>query len=782
MRLARRERRYVTPSYGPAVVDRERASDTLALAERALRGGNARLAEETYQRVLGKLGPFADPIWRSDEATDARTRSQCHARLAALAFDDEDYERSIRQTAAAAAARHHAIGLGNCTGDDIRFLITAMVHSATVHERVGAHHEAIEASTVALELARFSRTQTHDVRTRRSIAAAQRAAACLFEELRGRTGDELGEDGRADARIQPTAGADWLDKMLSSSDHVVDVTDDAARGALLASASIDVLGIPDEPVAPGRLRPRTDAAQERFSDLVPEVIDLTEPPEVIDLTDQPELDESSDSPLDPAPPPSASASADGGPCEPPSDPSEAAGSEAPASAAAFEGHPTFAPLGLLEPQPDPAPRADPPAHDDLLAQVAVATARHPSAGAATTTSPTRQGPLQAQEPDPDPAGEPPDGWADQATADDPAERDVADDDAYDRFQRPTRWARQQLAVAEDGTPEDTDGEPSDGPTDETAIDLTDGSTSGATIDLTDGSTSGATIDLTDGSTSGATIDLTDGSTSGATTAAATTDGPALAQPASDPILIPADRRQDQRGQGESGAQLVGRSRGQSLLARVLLGHSDREAAINAHRAVRTATRARQWAKEDPDALPVVALNLIEALVVRGDVLVGTGHDEVARTDLRRARAIADQLWQACPTPTHAVASVLVAVRTAHLDAQPGHEASMVEQLALARGVLARGAALEVPLPLVLRQADDLLDRPAAAADGDRATDAAPVAATGFDALVGLAEQIEWDPVRLAELGELGDRLLDHLQARDQDVLELEPLAPSVAAS
>ena len=55
-----------------------------------------------------------------------------------------------------------AIEVDRCTGDDIRFLITAMVHSATVHERVGAHREALEASAVALEFARFARTQVHD--------------------------------------------------------------------------------------------------------------------------------------------------------------------------------------------------------------------------------------------------------------------------------------------------------------------------------------------------------------------------------------------------------------------------------------------------------------------------------------------------------------------------------------------------------------------------------------------------------------------------------------------
>ncbi len=191
---------------------------------------------------------------------------------------------------------------------------------------------------------------------------------------------------------------------------------------------------------------------------------------------------------------------------------------------------------------------------------------------------------------------------------------------------------------------------------------------------------------------------------------------------------------------------------------MLLGHSDSEAAINAHRAVRTATRARQWAKEDPDALPAVALNLIEALVVRSDVLVSTGHDEVARTDLRRARAIAEQLWQACPTPTHAVAALLVAVRSVGLDTMPGHEATAEEQLAEARAVLVRRA------------------RPRRGA--------ARRAAAGGGA-AGRRRHGRRDRDRRADgerLAQLGDRLLDHLQARDQDPVELETAAPTVVAS
>ena len=121
-------------------------------------------------RTLGKLGPFSDPAWQSDRATDQRTRSQCHARLAALAFDQRDYERSLRQTAATTAARHEAITADRCTDDDVRFMITALVHAATVHERVGAHDEAVRSCEVALEFADYAQTQDSDPRTRRSVS------------------------------------------------------------------------------------------------------------------------------------------------------------------------------------------------------------------------------------------------------------------------------------------------------------------------------------------------------------------------------------------------------------------------------------------------------------------------------------------------------------------------------------------------------------------------------------------------------------------------------------
>ncbi len=651
MRLARKERRYITPCYGPAVVDRERASDTLALAERTLRNGDARLAEETYQRVLGKLGPFADPIWCTDEATDARTRSQCHARLAALAFDDGDYDRSLRQTALAAADRHHAIEVDQCSGDDIRFLITAMVHSATVHERVGARREAMEASAVALEFARFSRTQTHDDHTRRSIAAAQRAAACLFEELRGRIAGEDLESVDADARsrVRPSVGADWLDAVLKSEDAIIDLTDDAARRDLLATASIDVLGIPDEPVKPGRLRPHPSDVEESFTDLVPEVIDLTDQPDPVDEHDTvaASIDRPVPDPVDPSdlidltdrvePPPAFAPLV----------------TQAPAD--------TRVPNGSLEPAMAESTRPAGPV--DLLDEVADAATRHPAATAPPAPAPTLP---ELEQPVSDPAA--------------PATVEPDDEPADDRFTRPDRRAERQAAAA-------TKAKNRRSPT---------------------------------------------------------------------PILIPADRRQDQPVPGDSAAQLVGRSRGQSLLARVLLGHSDSEAAINAHRAVRTATRARQWAKEDSDALPVVALNLIEALVVRADVLVSTGHDEVARTDLRRARAIAEQLWRACPSAIHAVAVVLVEVRSAALDTTGGHEERAEEQLDLARAVLDEWRALEVALPKVLRQAEVTLT----------------------EDLIGTGELDVDDNHGLSELG---DRLLDHLQARDQDPAELESLAPTVAA-
>ena len=685
MRLVRKERRYVTPSYGPAVVDRERASDTLTLAERALRRGDARLAEETYQRVLGKLGPFAEPIWRTDEATDARTRAQCHARLAALAFDDGDYDRSLHQTALAAAARHHAIEVDRCSGDDIRFLITAMVHSATVHDRVGAHHEAMEASAVALEFARFSRTQTHDDHTRRSIAAAQRAAACLYEELHGRGAGDDPESVDADtrARVRTSAGADWLDEVLNSDDAVIDLADDAARRDLLATASIDVLGIPDEPVKPNRLRPAS------FADLVPEVIDLTDQPEEQDGSDPsdgiqvPDVIDLTDDPASRPGPDGASES------EPPRGVDRRPDPFAPLE--------SFTPLGSFEPVV-PSPR--PAGALDLLDEVTHAAARHPAATSSSTPPvPTA---LATSAPSED---EPVDDLDDLD--------DLVDQPVDDRFARPDRRAQRQAALA------------------------------------------APTIDEPD-------LAAAPDPAVPAQPVAAVQAGPAPASPparvASAPILIPPDRRSDQPNQGESAAQLVGRSRGQSLLARVLLGHSDSEAAINAHRAVRTATRARQWAKEEPDALPAVALNLIEALVVRSDVLVSTGHDEVARTDLRRARAIAEQLWQACPTPTNAVAAVVVAVRSVGLETMPGHEATAQDQLAEARTVLVDALGLGVALPDVLVQAAVLL--------GDE----------------GIGDEDSIGEANRERLGELGDRLLDHLQARDQDPAELETAAPTVVAS
>jgi hypothetical protein len=77
VRLAPRHRRNdQLGSYGPAVIDGQPAADTLAEAEAALREGDAKRAEATYLRTLGKLGPFADPVWRSGDAEDQRTRSQ----------------------------------------------------------------------------------------------------------------------------------------------------------------------------------------------------------------------------------------------------------------------------------------------------------------------------------------------------------------------------------------------------------------------------------------------------------------------------------------------------------------------------------------------------------------------------------------------------------------------------------------------------------------------------------------------------------------------------------
>ena len=520
MRLARKlmRDRNATSAYGPAAIDPAPAADTLAEAERALREGDAGRAEVIYLRALDKLGPLADPTWHSDEAADARIRAQCHARLAAIAFDQQDFDRSLRETSLAASARHEAIGVDRCTGDDIWFMITAVVHSATVQDRIGSHREALESSAVALEFARFARTHYHDPATRRSLVAAQRAAARLHGELTDR---QAGSD-----EPEPPGP---------------DVTRDVI-GAVMRSD----------------LHRGSDAAAHHEL--------------VIDLTD-----------------------------------------------------------GAVDPSPSTAP-----AVPDAIDLVDAAT--------------------QAEA---EPAAAP-------ILEDEGGREDEGDDD---RFARPARQDERR-ARAEAG-PIEVALEPDD-PSDR--------------------------------------------------------EIPARIE----------DRRQDGAGSGESAAQLVGRSRGEALLARVLQSRSDSGAAINAHRAVRTATRARQWAKEDPSAMPLVALNLIEALVTRADVLAGTGHDEVARSDLRRARAIAEQLWQACPSATSATASVLVALRSASLDAKAGLRQGHLDQLDLARAIVEESAQLDQPRPDVLSEAGQLLDPADPVIGGD-------------------------------QLAELGDRLLDHLQAQEGDI-------------
>jgi tetratricopeptide (TPR) repeat protein len=636
--MARRTRGTPTDAYGPAVVDGKSANDTLADAERALRKGDARRAEETYLQALGKLGPFADPRWRSGDALDARTRAQCHARLAAIAFDEDDYDRSLRETALAASARHEAIALDRCTGDDIRFMITALVHSATVHERLGAHAEALEASKVALDFSRFARTQDHDPRTRRSIAAAQRAAARLHRELANRADQAPAVAQPVVTETQPAAAE------TPTAQPAVNETP-TAQPAVAETPAVQ----PEMPTA----EPAVTASAENAH------IDLTEP--VIDLTDEPKA------------PPTAARPSTVGPLAGLGLPDEPTRSDLVAGNRVRPDE-TFADLiDLTDPSPEiPAAPVAPP---DLLDEVAAA-ARAQSMRA--------------------------DGVA--ARIEEVIEPVAADDD---RFARPQRRAERRVARAAATPPPRADDEPSPAPNSPEAPVTPDAEAEVATA--------------------------------------------AIHPTRSTPLV---ERRQTERGQGGSAAQLVARSRGQALLARVLMGQSDGEATINAHRAVRTATRARQWAREDPDALPVVALNLIEALVIRADALMTTGHDEVARTDLRRARAIADQLWQACPTSTHAAAVVLVSVRSAAIDRAGHHDQLGADHLAQARLVLSQARALELALP-VERAADDrTLDE---ILDDEQAGD-------------------------LSGLGRLGDRLLDYLQAMDQDLDDVDTEAPAVPVS
>ncbi len=695
MRLVRRPWRYGTEGYGPAVVDDVTAASTLAAAESALRAGDARRAEESYLRALGKLGPFADPRWCEDEASDARTRAQCHARLAALAFDEERYERSLRETALAAGARHHALEVDRCTGDDIRFLITAMVHSATVHERLGAHREAVDAASVAMEFARFARTQDHDPRTRRSIAAAQRAATRLHEALLARTAAEA--QARADGSEAPADHDDDENPSrtrpvidLTDERPILDLTDAGARQRLLATAAIDVLGLPDEPVPHDERMVEGPAPDESFADLID---------------------------------PDA-----GGPPLGPPDPG------------------SFMPLGPSDPAVEtttPAPAATGP---DLLDEVVQAEAWESGADQPEAGTPPAllEGPLAPLEEAPDelvgsqlagpeladsPLAGPqaelldPQAEADTAEADTAEADEIIDlreapdegDEIDRRFTQPTRGAEQRAQAADRLSQ---------------ANDRLAQAASQLGSDPTDPSSPAHPLPTV------ATRPIADGQPE-----------PEAARPSG-----PIERRQNDLASSESTYELLGRSRGQALLARMLLGQSDSEAAINAHRAVRTATRARQWAKEEPSAVPEVALNLIEALVVRGDVLVSTGHDEVARTDLRRARAIAEQLWHACPSSTSAAAAVLVGLRSAVLDAAGGPDETDLEKLAQADQVITQARALEFELPGALIEVANVLGR-------------RQEPGHGLD-----------DPDGREQLTMLGDRLLDHLQSRDDVTTDLD-LAP-----
>jgi hypothetical protein len=207
-----------------------------------------------------------------------------------------------------------------------------------------------------------------------------------------------------------------------------------------------------------------------------------------------------------------------------------------------------------------------------------------------------------------------------------------------------------------------------------------------------------------------------------------------ASPAS-PASPPPDRRQS--GHHDTAVVLVSRARAQAVLARFLLRQNDNEAAINAHRAVRTATRAREWARQDHDATPQVAVTLIDALVTRSDVLAEFGNDEIGRSDLRRARAIAEQLWIVCPSTNNAAAFVLVAARSAALEWD--NDEAAAEHLEQARTIVAEATAVGVEIP------------PELAAFG-----------------------VPLEAVDRAELVALGDQLLDGLQAGTFDSREVLP--------
>ncbi len=526
--------RRVDTAYGPAVFDAQPARDTLAEAEAALRAGDASRAEATYLRTLGKLGPFSDPAWQSDLATDQRTRSQCHARLAALAFDHRDYERSLRQTAAATAARREAIATDQCTDDDVRFMITALVHAATVHERVGAHDEAVRSCEVALEFADYAKTHDSDERTRRSVESARRAANRIIDELRHR----------------PAPG------------NEPDETDVDIAGATLELRNIDLSS-------------------------------LYEPPPVeISGIDLAELGG------DPAAP-----------------------------------HLDVTAIDLREIEIDPAP---------TISAVDL--------------------------------------------------RDI--EPALD----PLEFAR-----------------------DEVVIDLTEPE---AVIDLTDPLDLGRSEELDDDT---APVDprferRPDHHRS-RQLARRTERDTAEAQP--EPVVAD-DHRTNRRQSGqqvEPAATLLAQARTHALMARFLAAQGDSSASIHAHRAVRTATRARPWAKHDEQITVEVAVTLVDALVTRSDVLALAGNDEMTQTDLRRARTVAEHLWRACPSAASAAAGVLVATRSAAREWDSEDESAIAAHLDLATMIIGDADALGVELPDALvtfePPADATSERDALMALGDQ---------------------------------------------------------------
>jgi len=150
--------------------------------------------------------------------------------------------------------------------------------------------------------------------------------------------------------------------------------------------------------------------------------------------------------------------------------------------------------------------------------------------------------------------------------------------------------------------------------------------------------------------------------------------------------------------------------------------------------VRTATRARPWAKHDADMTIEVALTLVEALVTRSDVLAATGDDEVSQSDLQRARTVADHLWRAHPAPSTATAAVLVAVRSAGRGWHRDDDAELATHLEHATMVIADAEALGVELPdAVLTFAaptDTTGERDALLALGDQLLDALQILHTG----------------------------------------------------